>query len=319
MRATYVLALEVDDGVERLAAELLGQEVLEAVLRFERLAVEREGEAAVEEGVVPEHVLDELHAILEVLAEELLVGGEGDDGAVALLGLGDAVVLHELAAGELDELGLAVADGLGHVFDGEGVDGLLADAVEADGFLEGLAVVFGAGVDDRDAVDELAQRDAAAVIAHPDGAAGDLDLDLPAGAHREFVDGVVDGLLEEDVDAVLGMGAVAEAADIHAGADPDVLEGAEGLDAGFGVVASHGGWANTEAVALRLASAFAPLRRSCCPLLRARDQSRGPAPRLNSPPGSGSRCALLGTRDLSSVLAARNRGKQNTGKEPSGK
>src|SRR5258708_6829744 len=166
-----VLALEVDDGVERLAAELLGQEVLEAVLRFERLAVEREGEAAVEEGVVPEHVLDELHAILEVLAEELLVGGEGDDGAVALLGLGDAVVLHELAAGELDELGLAVADGLGHVFDGEGVDGLLADAVEADGFLEGLAVVFGAGVDDRDAVDELAQRDAAAVIAHEDGAA----------------------------------------------------------------------------------------------------------------------------------------------------
>ena len=73
-----VLALEVDDRVERLAAEFLGEEILQAVLGLERLAVEREREAAVEEGVVPQHVLDELGAELEVLAEERLVGRELD-------------------------------------------------------------------------------------------------------------------------------------------------------------------------------------------------------------------------------------------------
>jgi len=90
----------------------------------------------------------------------------------------------------------------------EGIDGLLADAVEADGLLEGLGVVFRASVDDGDAVHQLAQRDAAAVVADLDGAVGELDLDLAAAAHHEFVDGVIDGLLEQDVDAVLGVGAV---------------------------------------------------------------------------------------------------------------
>ncbi len=52
---------------------------------------------------------------------------------------------------------------------------------------------------------ELAERDAAAVVAHAHGALGELDLDLLAEAHRELVDGVVDRLLEQDVDAVLGV------------------------------------------------------------------------------------------------------------------
>ena len=144
-----VLSLEVDDRVERLAAELLLEQVLQAVLRLEGLAVEREREAAVQEGVVPEHVLDELGPELEVLAEEHLVGGELDEGAVALVGLGDLVVLLQFALLELDHLGFAFADGLGAEVGREGVDGLLADAVEADGFLERLAVVLGAGVDAR--------------------------------------------------------------------------------------------------------------------------------------------------------------------------
>ena len=37
-------------------------------------------------------------------------------------------------------------------------------------------------------------------------------------------DGVVDHLLEEDVDAVVRIGAIAQTADVHAGAQADVLE-----------------------------------------------------------------------------------------------
>jgi hypothetical protein len=44
------------------------------------------------------------------------------------------------------------------------------------------------------------------------------DLDALAVAHDELVDGVVDDLLEQDVDAVVVVRAVAGAADVHAGA-----------------------------------------------------------------------------------------------------
>jgi hypothetical protein len=165
-----VLTLEVDDRVERLAAEVLGSRSEQAVLGLERLAVEREGEPAVEEGVFPEHVLDELGPEPEILPKQLLVGRELDDRAVALARLRDLVVLFQPPLHKLDDLGLALAHGLGAKLGGERVDGLLPHAVEPDRLLEGFAVVLGAGVDDRDALEELAERDAAPVIAHPRGA-----------------------------------------------------------------------------------------------------------------------------------------------------
>ena len=211
------------------------------MLGLERPAVEREREAAVEEGILPEEVLDKLGLELEVRAEQLLVGRELDQRAVALGRLRHPVVLLQFPPGELDDLGLSVAHGLRPIGGGERVDGLLADAVETDGLLEGLGVVLRAGVDDRHALKDLAERNAAAVVAHAQGAIGESDLDLFAVAHRELVDGVIDGLLEQHIDAVLGVAAVAEAADVHARTQPDMLRRGQGLDAGFGVVViGHG-------------------------------------------------------------------------------
>lgn len=211
------------------------------MLGFVGLAVEHEGEPAVQVGVVPEHLLDELGLEAKLRAEKGGVGRELDQRAVPLAGGGDDFrLLGEFAGDELDDLGLALAHGLGAVVGGQGVDRLLADAVEADGLLEGLGVVFGAGVDDGHAVHEFAQRDAPAVVAHAQGAVVELDLDFFAEAHGKLVDAVIDRLLEQHVDAVLGVGAIAEAADIHAGAETDVLEGGEGLDRGFGVGLGHG-------------------------------------------------------------------------------
>ena len=112
----------------------------------------------------------------------------------------------------------------------ERVDRLGAHAVEADAELEHVIVVFGSRVDLGHAIHHFAQRDAAAVIAHADLVALDADQHLLAVAHDEFVDGVVDHLLEQDVAAVVVMGAVADAPDVHAGAQADVFEGTERLD-----------------------------------------------------------------------------------------
>ena len=64
----------------------------------------------------------------------------------------------------------------------------------------------------------------------------DLDLDLLAVAHDEFVDRVVHDLLEQDVAAVVGMRAVADAPDVHARAQPDVLQRGQRLDLALVVI-----------------------------------------------------------------------------------
>jgi len=46
---------------------------------------------------------------------------------------------------------------------------------------------------------------------------------VAAGPHDEFVDRIVHDLLDEDVNAVVGLRAVAQLADIHAGAQTDML------------------------------------------------------------------------------------------------
>jgi len=79
----------------------------------------------------------------------------------------DLAVLLQLAAHELDHLGLALANGLRPVGGRERIDRLLADAVEPNRLLERLGIVLGSGVDDRYALEDLAQGDAAAVVRAP--------------------------------------------------------------------------------------------------------------------------------------------------------
>lgn len=104
--------------------------------------------------------------------------------------------------------------------------------------MEDLAVVLGAGVELADGFDEGAEGYAAAVVADGDLALGEIDghVDALAEAGGELVDGVVDDLFDEDVYAVVVGGAVAELADIHAGAETDVLHVFEVYNAAFVVV-----------------------------------------------------------------------------------
>ena len=72
-----------------------------------------------------------------------------------------------------------------------------------DGELEHVVVELAAGVDLAHAVDDLAEGDAAAVVADGDhGVLLAADLDDLALAHDELVDAVVDDFLQENVDAV---------------------------------------------------------------------------------------------------------------------
>ena len=154
----------IADVVQRGVADLRVQQVVEAVPGGEVGAVEGEREPGVEVGVVPHPLLDEFR-VIGIIAEDLPVGGELDQGAVGLPPrLGLALVLEDaLLEARLELAALAIGDDAKGR--GEGVDGLGADPVEADGELEDVVVVLGSRVDDRHRLDDLAQGNAPAVIA----------------------------------------------------------------------------------------------------------------------------------------------------------
>src|SRR5205807_9612474 len=102
-----------------------------------------------------------------------------------------------------DELALAMA--ANEEVLGEGIYGFGADSVETDTELEDVVVVFGAGVNLRDAIHDFAEGDAASEIADGDGLFLDGDMDLFASAHDEFINAIVDDFLKQNVTAIIAV------------------------------------------------------------------------------------------------------------------
>ena len=226
-----VVALQVDDGVEGVVGHAVFQQVLQTVTAEDAATVIHDGQSDVQVGVVAQHVLHDV--VVEAVAlEELVVavGLEVDVGAVLVLRVFRDVA-DELAAFEGGLAHLAVAERLHLEMGAQRINGLDANAVQADGLLEGLRVVLTAGIEDADGLDELALRNAAAIVADGDAQVVlDGDLDAVARIHLELVDGVVNDFLQQHVDAVFGQRTVAQSADIHSWAQTNMLCTCQGFD-----------------------------------------------------------------------------------------
>ncbi len=222
----YVLALQVYDGVEGIAGHAVLQQVLQSAARQYAPVVVHDGQPRVQVGVVAQHGLHNLVVELVVLEQRVVRFKEYVRPVLVLCGLCD--VADQLSALEGCPAHLSVAIAVHLEVCAQRVDGLHAHAVQAYGLLEGLRVVLAAGVEHAHGVDHLALRDAAAVVAHADAqVVADGHLNAVAGVHLELVDAVVDDLLQQHVDAVLGQRAVAQPADVHAGAEAYVLRAAQ--------------------------------------------------------------------------------------------
>jgi hypothetical protein len=120
---------------------------------------------------------------------------------------------------------------------GQGIDGLGSHPVQTDGKLKDVGIVLRSGIDDRNTIDYLAQRDTPAEV--PDPYQTLLiyrDIYPLAGPHDELIDRVVDDFLQQDVDAVILIGTIAEPADVHPRPLPDVFQRAQGLYLAFVVI-----------------------------------------------------------------------------------
>ena len=106
----------------------------------------------------------------------------------------------------------------------EEVDSLDTHAVHADRLLESLRVVLTAGIQLAHSLNHLTLRNATAIVTQAHAfIIGDIHLDALARIHTELVNGVVDSLLEKNVDTILGVRTVTETSDIHTRTGTDMV------------------------------------------------------------------------------------------------
>ena len=235
-------AVEVDGlGVQHffLAVEVLDERA-DAALEVERLTADRldalvvqaDRDAVVEEGELAQAMAQRLVAVRRD-REDLRVRHEVDARTRLRRRADDCQRLRRHAALEGDLVDLAVALDLDFHARRQGVDDGNADAVQAARHLVAVAAELAARVQDgQDDLDgRLAalvhvDRDAAAVVDDRDAVVlVDRHVDVVAVAGERLIDGVVDDLVDEMVQAAL-----ARAADVHARAHADGLEPLEDLD-----------------------------------------------------------------------------------------
>ena len=228
-----VVSLQMDDGIERCGCHIILQEIEEAITGDEAGAIEVNRQTRLEVGIHPDHTVDEL-LLVAVVAEDVRIGVVVDEGAIVLTRCGHYVaLLDELPLLEDDCLHRPIAVGGDSHTGREGVDRLKPDAIEPDRLLEDLVVVLRTGIHRAYSLGKRALRDTSTVVADGDVAMlilVDRDVDVLTVPHRILVDGVVDHLLEEDVDTIIGSSTVAQLTDVHTGTEPDVLHRIEGND-----------------------------------------------------------------------------------------
>ena len=123
----------------------------------------------------------------------------------------------------------------------QGIHSLRTHTIQSDGLLESLRVVLTTRVQDAHSLDHLSLWDASTVVTHRHSLVlNHLHLDALAGIHLELIDTVVDNLLEQHIDAVLCMAAIAQTTDVHTRTQTDVLHTCQGDDVGIIIIGFWG-------------------------------------------------------------------------------
>ena len=230
-----VVCLKVGHRVADRIVHVVLQQVQKAVRAVVGLAVHHQRKAVVQVGVVPDlffHVARQETEILENAGVRFKI----DFGTVLFGRILFAFFADKLTLAEFGFFDAAVAETFHDELGRKRVYRLGTHTVQAHGLLEGFGVVLTTGVNLRYAVDDLAERNAAAKVAHTGAVVFDVNDNLLAGSHHEFVDGVVDNFFHQHVNAVVGAVAVAELADVHTRTFADMFVPFQCSNAVFGIL-----------------------------------------------------------------------------------
>ena len=223
----HVLSHQMDRLVERCLGDGVFDQVEKTVLGLVGDTVQDKCQPFLKVGVILDHGLHVVHVELEV-PEHRAVRCEDHEGSVLLADFLFPVAAHQLSALVPRPGAFAVPEGLDVELLGQGVHGLRADAVQADGLLESLVVELASGVQLACCLDDGVERDASSKVPDGDLPVLDVDDDLLAESCGELVDTVIHDLLEQHIDAVSRIGAVAKSSDVHSRTPADVFDTFQG-------------------------------------------------------------------------------------------
>ena len=141
-----------------------------------------------------------------------------------LIGTGQGLIGLESAALKLKRTYLTVTPAAHLKVKAQRIHSLKAHAVQTHALLESLAVKLTAGIQHAHSLHKLALRDSAPVVTHRYPArVRKLYLYALAGIHAELIHAVVNDLLEQHIDSVIGCRAVAQLAYVHTRTRTDML------------------------------------------------------------------------------------------------
>ena len=202
----YIFAHDVNDRIEWIDCHCFGQQVEQTVLGEKLPPVVVQRQAGVQIRVVAHHCFDIIITELVVLKQSFRIVGHELDARAAFHCVGrvnDIGIADQMSLSERDTAHLTFSHGLHDELFRQSVNGFGTHAVQTDRFLERLAVVLTACVQNGNSVHHLTQRYTSAVI--PDGYASVRHghFDHLAFAHAELVDGVIDGFLDEHIYTII--------------------------------------------------------------------------------------------------------------------
>ena len=217
------LVLVMHGGIELLELTLVFDKVQQSVLGLDRGVVEVESEPSVQVGVESKTTHDVFIKKL-VIHKDRGIGSECNEGARSILAVSTLLFALLLSQGKRCLSEFAVPMTANEEVAGECIYGFGSHAVESNAKLKDIVIVFGTGVDAGYTVDNLSQRDAPTEISHSDGAVFYSYVNMLSVAHDELIDCVIHDFLEQDVYAVVILGSISSATDVHSGSQANVLK-----------------------------------------------------------------------------------------------
>ena len=224
MRKGYlnVLTLQMHNVVQPLAGHVVFQQILQTVTRQDALTIIYKGKPRVQIGVIAQQVFHKLR--LEGVAHEQRIIGLEKDVSTCLFRRFLRHIADQYPTFKDCGAHMSVTIATHLKTTAQRIDRFDAHAVQAHAFLESLRVILTTGVQFADRLDKFALRNAAPIIAHTDPEIVlDVDLNLLARSHLELVDAVIQRFLQQHINTVIALASVPQTADVHAGADTDML------------------------------------------------------------------------------------------------
>ena len=223
------VAFEMHNRVKSWCCHRIVEQVLKTISADDTAAVVKDGESCVQVRIVAQHVVDKFALELEV-KEQILVWFEIDVSTVFFFGrlLGFRNEFSAIKDGFAHQ---AVAITARHELSAQRIDGFQTHTVHTDRSGKDCGVVLTTCIQFRNGIYQFSQRNTTAVVANfCVSIVCDIYFNLLTKSFVEFVDTVVDSFLQQYIDTIFGVRAIAQASDIHPRTSTDVLHPFEGAD-----------------------------------------------------------------------------------------